>query len=279
MILEHVVNCIDEIYNEVTKSPSVEMQKWVHKLKGVMDEGDSQRMMKKGIITSLTLCLSQGIVDDEFFESALIQNYEFILQKVPDMKKSMILKVKLDGLDGYLYREIKVPYGIILADLSYIILASMNAEGNHLFSMTVNGEERFGCDDCDDEFTDAYAADVTIPELGIVKGDKMELWYDFGEDYLFNIEVLDIEEHDHVQSFDDVLIIDGKGYGIWEDAHRLLNLYYSDRKEFLKTIEEYGLSDSDFVFEEFDVDTYNEMLLEDFEFLKMTYEMNDEFGA
>lgn len=74
----------------------------------------------------------------------------------------------------------------------------------------------------------------------------------------------------------DLEIIDGNRYGIWEDAHRLLDLYYMNRKEFLKTIDEYGLSDEDFIFEEFDIDTYNEMLIDDFEYLKMAYEMPEE---
>lgn len=279
MILEHVVNCIENIYNEVLNSPSVEMQKWVHKLKDEMNEDDALRMTKKAIMTALTLCMSQGIADDEFFESALIQNFDFILQRVPTMKKSMIIKVELMGLEKNIYRVIKVPYGMILADLAYLVLASMNAEGSHLFSITVKGEGRFGCDACDEEFTDRYAADVTVPELNISKGSVMELWYDFGDDYRFNIEVIDIEDHQAVQSLDDMEVIDGAGYGIWEDAHQLLDLYYDNREAFLETIQEYGLSDSDFVFEDFDVSADNEMIIEEFEYLKMNYEMPEEFEA
>lgn len=276
MILEHVVNCINEVYEDVLNSPSVDVQKWIYKFQEMMDENDVQMMMKKAIITSLTLSLSQGIIDDEFFESALIHNFEFIAQKVPDMKKDMLLRIELKGLEQQIYRLIRVPYGIIFADLAYLILASMNAEGSHLFSLSVNGQGRYGCDACDEEFTDDYAADVTIPELHIQKGDQIELWYDFGDNYYFQIKVLDIEEHEDIQSFEDIEIVEGQGYGIWEDEHRLLEMYYHNRDEFIETIKEYGLSEDDFIFEDFDLDTYNEMIIDDFEFLKNVYETPDE---
>ncbi|WP_050638572.1 IS1096 element passenger TnpR family protein [Candidatus Stoquefichus sp. SB1] len=275
MILERVVNCIDEVYKDILKSPSVNIQKWIHQFREEMDDQEVEGMIKKSIIASLTLCMSQGIIDDDFFESALIQNFDFIIQKLPNMKKSMLLKIELVGLEKQIYRVMKVPYGIILADLAYLILASMNADGSHLFTLKIDGV-RYGCDACDEDFIEEYAADVTIPELELEKGDQFELWYDFGDDYFFHIDIIDIEEHDQLQSFEDLEIIDGNGYGIWEDAHRLLDLYYMNRKEFLKTIDEYGLSDEDFIFEEFDIDTYNEMLIDDFEYLKMAYEMPEE---
>lgn len=276
MILEHVVNCINEVYEDVVNSPSVDIQKWVYKLQEMMDQDDTQMIMKKAIMNAMTLCLSQGIIDDDFFESTLLHNFEFIAKKVPEMKKSMLLKIELEGLEKQIYRTMKVPYGIILADLAYLILASMNAEGSHLFSLSINGQNQYGCDACDEEFIDDYAADVTIPELHIEKGDQIELWYDFGDNYYFQIEVLDIEEHEDIQLFDNLEIIKGQGYGIWEDEHQFLDMYYHDREEFIRTIEDYGLSEDDFIFEDFDLDASNEMIIEDFEFLKMAYETPEE---
>lgn len=276
MILEHVANCINGVYDEVLNSPSVDIQKWVYKLQEMMDQDDTQMIMKKAIMNAMTLCLSQAIIDDDFFESALIHNFEFISKKVPEMKKSMLLKIELEGLEKQIYRTMKVPYGIILADLAYLILASMNAEGSHLFSLSINGQNQYGCDACDEEFIDDYAADVTIPELHIKKGDQIELWYDFGDNYYFQIKVLDIEEHEDIQSFDNLEIIEGQGYGIWEDEHQFLDMYYHDREEFMRTIEDYGLSEDDFIFEDFDLDVSNEMVIEDFEFLKMAYEAPNE---
>lgn len=273
MILEHVAKCIDEVYNEVLESPSVEVQNWIQKLENDLNQEDMYTVMKKSILTTLTFMMSQGIFDDEFFESTWIQNIEFVVQHIPDMKKSMVLKVKLDELGDQIYRIIKVPYGIILADLSYLILASMNADGSHLFTVEMSERGRFGCDGCDQEFIDEYAADVTIPELNIQSGDCFDLNYDLGDNYLFEIEVLDIEDNESVQSIEDVEILDGAGYGIWEDQHALLDLYFDDRQSFFETIAEYGLTESDFVLEDFDVDTYNEMLIEDFEYLKTVYEM------
>ena len=53
-------------------------------------------------------------------------------------------------------------------------------------------------------------------------------------------------------------------------------MYYKDYDEFLMRIEDYGLDEDDFIFDEFDKDIANEMLMEDFEFLRHVYEVQDE---
>ena len=61
MILERVVNCIDEVY-KIFKDPSVNIQKWIHQFREEMDDQEVEGMIKKSIIASLTLCMSQGLL-------------------------------------------------------------------------------------------------------------------------------------------------------------------------------------------------------------------------
>ena len=53
-------------------------------------------------------------------------------------------------------------------------------------------------------------------------------------------------------------------------------MYYHDRQAFVEHIQDLGLNLDDFIFEEFDVDTANGALFDDYEFLKHAY-MYDEY--
>ena len=53
-------------------------------------------------------------------------------------------------------------------------------------------------------------------------------------------------------------------------------MYYHDRQAFVEHIQDLGLNLDDFIFEEFDVNTANGALFDDYEFLKHAY-MYDEY--
>ena len=93
---------------------------------------------------------------------------------------------------------------------------------------------------------------------------------------MYKRQVLNIQTQSDLFVLEDSQITSGKGYGIWEDEHELLEMYYKDYDEFLMRIEDYGLDEDDFIFDEFDKDIANEMLMEDFEFLRHVYEDQDE---
>lgn len=56
----------------------------------------------------------------------------------------------------------------------------------------------------------------------------------------------------------------------------MLELYYENQEEFLRVVSEMGLNEDDFILEDFDVDDANEFLLDNYEFLKTSYEVYDE---
>lgn len=274
MLLEHILDCVNDIYEDVMEGTSPELMNVLKQLEEEAHDS-SVDLTKKAIMLSMTLCMSQLEFDDDLFEGLLLENLDHFVKHIPDMKKTMSLRIELRGLEKNVNRVIKVPYGMVLADLAYLILASMNAEGEHLFTF-ISDEGKYGCDQCDGEMIDGYAADMTIADLSLHEGSHLVLWYDFGDDYFFDIHVMDVDEHNDIQSLDDLKVLAGEGYGIWEDEHQLLELYYENQEEFLRVVSEMGLNEDDFILEDFDVDDANEFLLDNYEFLKTSYEVYDE---
>lgn len=274
MLIEHVLECVDGIYEDMMSEHSMELEATIHKLEKVA-HNDTEDFIKKGIMLSLTMCLNQVDFHDELFEGLLNDNLEHMIQYIPDMKKSMTVHISVRGLEEYIYRRMNVPCGMTLADLAYYILAAFRAEGHYLFTFVTN-QGKFGCDRCEEEMIDGYAADMTLTNLDLQKGSQLTLWYDFGDDYYFDIEILDIESHQDIQSKEDVYITSGEGYGIWEDEHQMLDLYYHDHEAFIEAIDDIGLDEDDFIFDEFDKDTVNELLFEEYDFLQNVYENFDE---
>ena len=270
MLIEHVLQCVDDIYEEVVKDGSDELKKTICELEEIAGH-NTPSVIKKGIMLSMTICFNQVQFQDELFEGLLQENLEYMIKNIPDMKKTIQLRVSLRGLEKEINREIVLPYFITLADLAYAVLAAFQAEGNHLFKIE-SDQGRFGCEQCDQEMWDDYAANIFLSHLHLKEGSQLSLWYDFGEDYVFDIEVLNVQTQSDLFVLEDSQIIAGKGYGIWEDEHELLEMYYKDHSAFLMRIEDYGLDADDFIFNEFDKDVANEMFMEDFEFLRHVYE-------
>ena len=145
--------------------------------------------------------------------------------------------------------------GVFLIEtLSVIIqVVSFTTRGKRVFKMAPihhHFEMLEMCirDRCDGEMIDGYAADMTIADLSLHEGSHLVLWYDFGDDYFFDIHVMDVDEHNDIQSLDDLKVLAGEGYGIWEDEHQLLELYYENQEEFLRVVSEMGLNEDEDVY-------------------------------
>lgn len=270
MLLEHILNCVDGLYEDVIKSRDEELQTVLAHLQTLAPD-EAESLVKKGIILSMSLCLNQMEFDDELFEGLLIENLDYICQSIPRMKKTITLKIMLRGLEEKVYRVMTFPYGMNLADVAYLILGALKADGSHVFTF-IHDAKKYGCEQCDEDMLDCYAIDMTFADLQLQKGDCLSLWYDFGEDYFFDIVVEDIQNSTHIQSIEDVDIKEGNGYGIWEDAHELLEMYYRHHLQFLQKIQNMGLDETDFILEEFDKIVAQECLMEDYDFLKRAYE-------
>lgn len=193
-------------------------------------------------------------------------------------KKSLIIEVSVRGQKDKINRVMEVPYFISVADLAYFILATFEADANHLFQVSYK-DYRFNGNGCDEMMRcDGYADNVGLHDLRLRKNSKLELWYDFGDDYWFDVKVLEIKDNDKVMDFEDAVILDGNGYGIWEDAHYMLDLFLDNKDEFYQTLKENGMEADWFpVEEEFDLDVSNEMLVDKFYDIAQVYQPKDEY--
>lgn len=274
MFENHIFECVDHIYDDIILNGSDELKDIIRQFEDVAGD-ESPYFLKKGIMLAMTLCLNQLQFQDELFEGVLQEYLEHMMEAIPEMKKTVICRIVVRELEKYIHRQVRIPYHMPLDELAYYILTMFQAEGTHLFTF-ITDQGKFGCDQCDEEMLDDYASDVFLDELDLKKGDTFSLWYDFGDDYIFDIQIQDIEQHPNVQTLHDIEIMAGEGFGIWEDEHSLLDMYYHDRQAFVEHIQDLGLNLDDFIFEEFDVNTANGALFDDYEFLKHAY-MYDEY--
>ena len=201
---------------------------------------------------------------------------EFDDFKVIDVNKKIYrLKVSLDGFDDKIYRIYDVTATSYLSNLAYTILGSFNTLAYHLYKFELNGDT-YHCDICAD-MIDEYEINsrrVTLNQLHLQKNDKFIMNYDFGCDWQFNIEVIDILEKDNNIIYP--YIVDGKGKGIIEDEGRgTLDEFIKAKDEGRKTLieisdEEY--LDYEFDYTEFDLDVLNQNLHNEIRKIKRGFE-------
>lgn len=71
------------------------------------------------------------------------------------------------------------------------------SEGSHLFQI-IHNKIKYDCDVSEDdgyyEEEFRYASMTDIPELKLRKGSKLELVYDFGDNYELDIKVIEIKK-------------------------------------------------------------------------------------
>lgn len=257
MIETYIKQLVDILYHQAIHCSLKNIKENLDSQEGLLQ---SSQMIKEAIYLSLLFCLNQGILDDSYFQSLL---YQKCSQYIHSKKKTIKLKLQIRHLE-HIYRIIEVPYMISLEELSYYILASLHAYGNHDFYLTLDKETYYENYFCGFYSEYMYASDFQLEELAIEKGSHIEMCYDFKEKYLIDIEVLDIcEKKICVPAY----IIESRGYGIWEEAHWLLELYYHNRTAFVTCIQDMGYDEDDFLIEECNRDCF----IQDFKRIQENY--------
>ena len=114
--------------------------------------------------------------------------------------KAYTFKVKPQE-DSNIYRLIQIDSGKTLDDLHSAILRAFDFTAEHLYEFCM--DNKMYSEDCyrfnpmeDDLFDedDAEGTDIALDELGLIEGQKFSLHYDFGDDWMFAIRVMKIEE-------------------------------------------------------------------------------------
>lgn len=138
------------------------------------------------------------------------------------------LKISLDNYEDKLNRTILFNSDNDLDELAFTVLSIFNTLAYHLY-MFEDDSETFECEislmeaersGYPDKGFDTWQ--VTLDNLEM-KNNKFIMTYDFGENYKFIIEVLDLFELKERYTIPKVL--DGVGYGIVEDDKQSLEDY------------------------------------------------------
>ena len=140
------------------------------------------------------------------------------------------LKISLSEYEDKLNRTILFNYNSDLDDLAYTILSIFNTLASHLY-MFKDDKDKYEC-----EISLLNAEEMGYPDVGKstfyvtldmlkMKNNKFTMTYDFGDNYEFVIEILELVELDEI--FRIPRVIDGKGYGIVEDGKHILEDYFN----------------------------------------------------
>lgn len=117
------------------------------------------------------------------------------------MRIQYTLKVYPAGLGRSVYRTITICGTDTLDQLCMAILSAFDFTAEHLYEFCMDNKMysedcyRFNPMEVDmfDE-DDAERTDIALDELGLIEGQKFSLHYDFGDDWMFAIRVMKIEE-------------------------------------------------------------------------------------
>jgi len=199
-----------------------------------------------------------------------------------------------------IWRTIQVQEKITVAEFVYIVLVLFEMQASHLFKITVpvgkmqvEKNKKLTGDSFDEkaflkEHPDLPTIRYRYELLDIIDdvprrdndiiynvskeklkhaisgiGERMELWYDFGDDWFVDIKLTEISEIDEFATLPQVL--DGNGFGVIEDCggvwrlNDIIKSYTSKKSKLYHEIKEWiGIDDFDFSL--FDIEEMNKRL-------------------
>jgi hypothetical protein len=104
------------------------------------------------------------------------------------------LKIAYDG-DYEIFRVIKIREDHTLEDLAKTLLKSIKFDYDHMYLFNMDNNYYQGENTYELSLDDSKpSVKTSLSELALKKGMKFQLWYDFGDDWFFNIVVLNVEE-------------------------------------------------------------------------------------
>lgn len=137
--------------------------------------------------------------------------------------KTYTIRAKLHN-NKRIYRDIIVPEDILLYDLAMAIVFSFDFDFDHLFAFGNNPNSFYNStiqyeldhDDCEEEHKDMKRkSKVEITPISEVKffskiKDKMSFIFDFGQDWLFELELRDFGQKSHNIKYPLTLKVNGE---------------------------------------------------------------------
>ncbi|MDD8048254.1 MAG: hypothetical protein PHH04_01505 [Thomasclavelia sp.] len=266
---------ISECKYDILDSSNPKIQGYVKELKEIIPDQYEDGLFT-GIASDVISQLLSFPTEDNEDEEVVIDCLDRSLEELKNMVKSMVIEVTLEGQEDNVNRVLEVPYSLTLADLSYLVLASLRAEGSHLFNVEYQGNIYSGEQPSLDYMDKLYAMITETSDIDLTVGSNLVIRYDFGDDYTINVKVLRINDNKELYSLGNSHHIEGNGFGIWEDNHQLLDMYYDDPDNFKEFVETNGIELPKDLDDDFDKTLYDGLLPVLFFSLKKTYEEENE---
>lgn len=157
---------------------------------------ESNKTIPEPILTDLTLIATNDPVFEPRFQARRI--LQFSQQPIPQDHPGSVYDLKVSPKQNRrAFRTIAIRSEQTLRDLQRFIQHAFDWDNDHLFSFYMNGRKyddryRFACAYEDDHPPWAYEA--VIGQLGLVPGHRFLYHYDYGDDHLFEIEVIAIRQ-------------------------------------------------------------------------------------
>lgn len=169
----------------------------------------------------------------------LLQEYIIHLGRfLEKTQRVYIIEVRLRGLEQELWRLLRVPASLTVADLCYLVFASMRLSNGkeylfgHRNQLFYGGEYiRISPFVADDEIlTPAFLCPLAL--LKLHKNSKMSLLYDVDEGFIFELVVKEVIQTDGFVDDSLVRIIAGQGVGVLNLSHEELENVFQKWSDF-----------------------------------------------
>lgn len=110
------------------------------------------------------------------------------------MVNQYVMKIYPAGCGREVYRNIEICGNNTLNQLCKVILDTFHFTDEHLYEFCM--DNRMYSDDTyqSDPEGNEPSAEITIDDANLFEGQKFSLHYDFGDDWMFTIKVLNINE-------------------------------------------------------------------------------------
>lgn len=272
-MLEIINKCVEGCCEKVINNESEELQGLLTKIKEEVNEN----CYKDIVMRTVTSIISQAMVfsfEEEIIIELVCRSLEEVIDRLPELKKSYVLRCHMEGHEDYIYRTIEVPSYMSLDEFCCAVLGSFNADGYHMYSVDYDRKTYF-CPGYDDDYRTHinYTTDYTLNDIDIRDNKELVITYDFGDNYEIVVRLEDVFINDFIFDLEYMYILDGEGYGIWEDHHYLLDMYYWNKDEYNEAVQEYGFIENPL---EEVYDCEDEDLFEDMMYFKTMFEDNME---
>ena len=256
MLLKTIENYYYAFINELENTNNKKLKHVINRLNELDDI--SKKMLLRKATAEATSSILLGEIHPDDLEDFLIESIDECIELLKDTQKKYVFRVKVKGLEKHLTREIAIPKSFLLSDLGIAIVLAFNGDCEHLMEFHID-KERYVMNPEDSFYSYQKSMfDYELMNLELNPKSKIRFIYDFGEDYIFDIKfVKEVEGLGHYP----IEVLKGKGFGIVEDNHMFLDLYYEDPN--LSMLEYIGedITISEFLeVEEFNLEEANEYL-------------------